>query len=399
MTAIHTESWMRFDKEEFTTQVNPDIIAGGYEVFVQHYNAIYSEGQTYPVGPGGVQVQTDPVYAARNALRIYHSKTAATLPNGPYIRKRFDAPMTHWVMGFRFRAEFNEVPASGNMVFTVGSSTLARRATTNSALYRPLENWNSFLEFNMRTGEVSSGVTNAYVVLPMAFEREKDYYVEIEVDTVANLCRAWVDDLLILDSAFNASILAAAKAAYDDGFGWAFGGNTNSNTTLGAAIVRDVYVLDMDAVKPNVRLGPSTQVIGERPTDDAQAQFERPGGYTSNAEVAALPVEPAPSVYLTGDQVGQTDLYSVAASDVAAAAAKVHAVGVKTQVANYAASAHNVGLLVKSGTTQDTVDAGALSPASGFLNKTAYFNQNPDTAADWTPSEAAASEFGISVLS
>lgn len=405
MSVIFTESFMRYQRRApDSTELNADLEAGGLAL------RSYNSANSYPPSPPIAQnlrweVIADPVYAARNAVRSLQvsavSSTRATVIPFP-----FAAATDHYIFGCRMRLE----PSAASLTnvtalkFTVGPASLSKNTsgTTNNPTFAlPQDLWAALLSFDLISNTVSSGVTGTMVDTSYTYTQGADVFIEVEVDTVANLVRAWVDDLLILDSAFGAGVLAAAKAEYDLGVAVMASEASGAVNTVVQATVRDMYCVAVDAVTPFQRLGPTTQVIGEVPTDDAAVQFTRPAGYASNAAVAALPVIPDPADYLTADQVGQTDLYGVAGSEVATAAAQVYAVGVKTQVANFAAAAHTIGAVVRSGAVPvtDTESLGAVSPGTGYVNRAAYFTQNPDTAAAWTPQEAADAEFGLTVIS
>jgi hypothetical protein len=391
MSVLFTESWARFNRRApATAELNNDLAAGGYEL------RSYSSGTSYPptapvAGTNKWMVDADPVYASRNALLCFRAG-ANSSSSGAFVLSKFDAPCSHYRMGVRARVAHTGAGAACR--FVIGSQALAKNPGTTS--YVSANIWDTLIGIDSVSGGALTGVSNSTVGVPGYSFPGGDVFIEVEVDTVNNLVRVWVDDLLIVDSAFAPGVLAAAKAEYDLGIGFGYLGIG----VFPAIYVRDIYCLAVDDEAPFQRLGPTTQVIGEAPTDDISVEFTRPGGFASNAEVAALPVVPSPSDYLTADQVGQTDLYGVAASEVATAASQVYAVCIKTQVANFAAAAHTVGAVVRSGAVPvtGTESLGPITPGSGFLNKAAYFAVNPDTGVAWTPQEAADAEFGLTVL-
>lgn len=407
MSVLFTESFMRYNRRALSaSERNNDLEAGGYPL------RSYVSGITSPpTTPTNIypkwRIDADPVYAARNVAvsEVQSANSSARATSLPFY---FESATSHYIFGARVRLQSSGTLASVNaMILTVGPANIAKNtsgSTNNQAFARPSTSWSSLFAMDIVDGSVVTGVSNTLENVPYTYVAGKDIYVEVEVDTVANLVRVWVDDLLVVDSVFAAGILASAKAAYDQGIGIMASQSSSLTSNSVEVMVRDVYCLAVDAVAPFQRLGPTTQVIGERPTDDAQAEFTRPAGYDSNAQVAALGVVANPSDYLTADQVDQEDRYTVADSTVSTAASQVYAVGIKTQVSNFAASAHAIGAVIRTdtgggGATSETVSLGSIDPGSGFLNKAAYFTQDPDTGAAWTPTGAAAAEFGLKVLS
>jgi len=402
MSVLFTESFMRYQRRAPTSdELNNDLVAGGWAV------RSYSGATVYPpnanINTMRWQVQADPIYAARNSAKSF-SPSPSSGSIGTVLAYTFPAPATHWYMGVRLSHKRNGANPNISNLVTIGSQGIRKAGNTDTGLggSRPTNTWDCLLQFDQVTGKTFTGISNAYVeVTSYLYPTGSDVYIEVMVDTVNNLVRVWVNDLLIVDGAFNATILAAAKAAYDQGFGIMASSGASSGTSVSEVIMRDIYALKVDATAPFARLGGTTQVLGEKPTDDAQAQFVRPNGYADNADVAALPVIPNPTVYLTGDTIGQEDRYTAAGSTVATAASIIHAVGVKTQIANYAAAAHEVAAVVKpaGGTNTGVSSMGAITPGVGFVNHARYFPTNPDTGVAWTPTEAGAAQFGLRVLS
>lgn len=398
MSVLFTESFTRYQRRApVSSEVNNDLATGG--LVVRSY-ASNLEAPPFPlaVDPMRWEVIADPVYASRNALKSF-AGTYTGAARAVTLSSLFPA-RTHWILGARVSLA-RTTPGATSCILTFGSQGIRKAAVTANTLAaaRPTNIWDAAFQIDCITGETYTGVSGAYVLTPYVYTEGADIYVEIEIDTVANLVRVWVNDLLIVDSVFGAGVLAAAKAAYDVGFGLMPSASGSSSGSHPLAIIRDMYCLAVDGTAPFQRLGPTTQVIGEVPTDDVEVDFTRPGGYATNAEVAALPVVPSPPAFLTADQVGQTDLYGVSDSEVSVSAAQVYAVGVKTQLANFAAAAHSVGAVVRSNAVDSTATMAAITPGAGFVNRSAYFTVNPDTEAPWTPQEAADAEFGLTVLS
>lgn len=402
MSVLFTESFMRYQRRAAVeaSETNDDLVAGGLDL-VTYYSTNASPPASQNSNYPSLAIAADPIYAARNCM-TYQSVATGSGSRAVRVGMPFAASTDHYIFGVRMR--LSRSATNGNVFFFIGPAGISKllSSITNETGASPPNPWEALLRVNGSTGLVETGISNAYVATSYTYVEGSDIFIEAEVDTTSNLVRVWIDDLLIVDGIFDAAILAAAKAAYDAGFGMMLSRVHNSTSASNPdTAIRDIYCLAVDAVAPFQRLGPTTQVIGELPSDDVVVDFARPSGYASNAEVAALPVVPNPADYLTADQIGQADVYSVTGSTVAAAASQVYAVGVKTQVANFAAAAHTVGAVVRSGAvpTTGTESLGVVSPGVGFQNRAAYFTENPDTAAAWTPQEAADAEFGLTVLS
>lgn len=412
MSVLFTESFMRYQRRGVAPatggEVNDDLLAGGINLASYNLNLPPAPPNsnmttTHPTA----EVVADPVYGARNALRarfnVSGSRTMALRSGFPY-----SGSPSHVMFGVRIRLHLPTAVQTEPHTFLSHLNVAKPSITGNTETAAfPANPWEAVVRIDHRTGTVYTGVSGSYVaVVGYTAPAETDIFIEVEIDTTNNLVRVWFDDLLLIDSAFAVGSLASAAAAFGQGVSIYSAVRNTTTSSFGlfiAVTFRDVYCLSVDGVAPFQRLGPTTQVIGELPTDDAQAEFTRPAGYDANADVAALPVTTNPPEYLTADQVDQEDRYTVADSVVATAASAVYAIGVKTMLANYAAASHSVGAVVQTdtgggGATSETVSLGSISPGSGFVNKAAYFTQDPDTGAAWTPAGAAAAEFGLKVL-
>jgi hypothetical protein len=72
----------------------------------------------------------------------------------------------------------------------------------------------------------------------------------------------------------------------------------------------------------------------------------------------------------------------------------VFAVAVNAVVRETDASHFDIALLAKSGTTTDASTPQSVG-TTNYTNRFAIWEQNPDTASDWTPSEINSAQFGI----
>lgn len=195
--------------------------------------------------------------------------------------------------------------------------------------------------------------------------------------------RVWLNDTLVLQQSVSVDHSKIMFSAID----W-----QNMNGTMGQWAISDWYNLKEDAVPPNVRLGPSTRVIGVRAESDNFAQFARPAGFASNAAVVAQGLNPDTASFLKTDTVGAQDVYNPAEDSTTATAALVHAMSVKMVAQNMESTAHTMTpMLVSNGVAQG---APVALPANVGLIASVS-TTDPNTGAAWTPAAAAAAKFGM----
>lgn len=153
----------------------------------------------------------------------------------------------------------------------------------------------------------------------------------------------WLNDALVLQK----TLLARPETAV-----WQANALTNNVAFPHNWMVSNIYILTGDSVVPNVRLGPTTRVIGRRPATDVQAEFVRPIGAASNAEVVAQSVSATPAQSLQTTAVGTKDIYAIASDGDTAGASLVHAVATKVIASNFEAIPHSLRSFVKSSSTE-----------------------------------------------
>lgn len=112
--------------------------------------------------------------------------------------------------------------------------------------------------------------------------------------------------------------------------------------------IGNLYVINEDDVYPNNRLGRATRVVGDRPTEDKDVDFERPVNYESNAKVAGQDFVAEPPAVLQGLSIGDRDIYKTGAN-VIESSSMIHAVSVKTRAMNADTVPRSVSGLVESG--------------------------------------------------
>lgn len=205
--------------------------------------------------------------------------------------------------------------------------------------------------------------------------------------------RVWLDDTLVLQKTISHSIETIAMGSL------AWGGTAGYSPNAGPAArwaIADWYNLLEDAVEPNVRLGPSTRVVGVRPASDVAVQFARPSGYVSNAAVVALPFDPSASLFLKTDTVGAKDTYNAADDTATATASLVHGQMVKVLGQNVDSAAHTLTPLIVSG----DAEAGTPVAMPSSVGMMSYISTvDPATGQKWTPGAAAIAKIGMKIQS
>lgn len=161
------------------------------------------------------------------------------------------------------------------------------------------------------------------------------HYVEVRISL--GEVRAWLDDVFVLQhTTVDASPLE-----------WSL------ELAQGDFTIGNLYVLNEDATYPNVRLGRATRVVGERPSADITATFERPVNAETNAAVISQDFLAEPRAVLQGSNVGDEDLYAVE-GDGAASASKIHALSLKVRASNADVVSRAVAPFVEHGGQTDT---------------------------------------------
>lgn len=205
--------------------------------------------------------------------------------------------------------------------------------------------------------------------------------------------RVWMDDALVLQKnvAVNNSTICFATVNWT-----ASGPGTSLGDLVGRWAIADWYNLKEDAVTPNVRLGPTTRVIGTRAATDNFVQFVRPPTYASNAAVVRAPFNPDSGDVLKTDTVGTRDIYDGYTDAGTATAVVVHAMTVRAIAQNIDTVAHTIKpIIVSNGTEQGT--ASLLGGSAGM--HTTVSTIDPNTGAAWTPAAAAIAKFGVKLES
>lgn len=279
-------------------------------------------------------VDADPVTPDRNVLRYCISELAATISNqaGLFI----PAPPTNGkplIFGFSLF-----VPA--NYPDLVGNTTTAIYFARGPAALKVSYIW-PYADFVIN---LSRQVAANNVAAPSSQKLIRGAKNYIEARWYQGQVSVWMNDGLVYQgNAGNGDggicLLnirpQVTGVSLGDHNNWAFG---------------DMYMLVEDDIPPNVRLGPSTRVIGRKVIGDVSTQFLRPSGFASNADVVNVPVTPdAPVATLQTDMIGARDEYVVNPNGPLEQAALVHAISTKVIAADLEINPHAIYPWVKSG--------------------------------------------------
>jgi hypothetical protein len=158
----------------------------------------------------------------------------------------------------------------------------------------------------------------------------------------------------------------------------------NANSSM-LPMFDDFYVRD-----DSTFMGP-TKIVTIFPDGDAAVDCTPSTGSDNHALVDDNPAN-SDTDYVTGS-AGDGDLYDYQGlTDVS----QVYAVAVNTVCRQTDASPLDVKLVAKSGSTTDASAAQTVGSTS-YVQKAAIWENNPDTAAPWTPSEINAAQFGFEI--
>lgn len=361
MTLMFTESFAAFERTDaataetdaLRTAMAANLRRGGYEVNIR-------TSTTATTDRSGFVVRADPIAPERSAL-VYSSgnttganASTANSQNAAQIRRVLSSNGAPIIGGFSLYVPQEYVAAA------------AGSANSGSAVLRV-----NAAPWNYANWGITGGAVGADVALQI-FNVGQDLLVRalstnqsskavvpgrlnyFEFRITEKDVRVWLDDVLVLQHAsalvpesvgfvFDQPTAAPAPATFMQGLPsrWA---------------ISNFYVLAEDAVAPNVRLGPTTRVIGVRPSADVDVDFQRPAGYDTNAQIAAQHLVDAPVAALQSTQVGDMDVYATALDTSTPNAKLVHGVATKVIASNLDSAPHAVRALVRSVSGVERVD-------------------------------------------
>ena len=330
MSLIWTESFAGFQRH---------VGANNDAVTVALLSALGAAGyQTYRVGSiAFLSVVDDPVTPSRAGLRFNSQGSLGSFNAG--IAYELPATMAPVIFGFSLFIPGDFIPSGTQPSLIVG---LHYKGATDWAATPGTADREAF-RVRSDLGICIGSATPQSVMKP-ALGRVSFFEVRLDGPNVS----VWMNDALVHQS-------TAIGQAEMISLGFTSAIPIPNNWVIG-----NLYILSQDDVVPNVRLGPSTRVIGRRPATDVQADFMRPVAFASNAAVAAQDIAAVPDNTLQSTTVGTTDIYDAEIDAETAAAGIIHAVAVKTVAANLEAMPHSLKPFVVSETTE-SVEDGVLS--------------------------------------
>lgn len=354
MTTMHTESFMAFERltsdDNFTTAntairqaVAENLRAAGYDVVIGTYATAATAN--------GWMIRPDPVDPTRAALVFSPSpSTGATTANAA-VRKPLVAQARAVIGGFSLYIPQEFVPSTATGALLRVNASPANVADTA---------WNVEGTAAGQLGALQIfSVCQDLKIRMMALNQSarsltpgRMHFLEFRV--ADNDVRVWLDDVLVLQH----SSLLMPEAISLQMFTALAAASAQMSTPAGAGkwAISNFYVLSEDERAPNVRLGPTTRIIGVRPTSDVDVDFQRAAGFTSNAQVAAQNLVAQPAQSLQAINVGDEDVYAAAASAAISNAKLVHAVTTKVMASNLEAVPHRARALIRSASGVERVD-------------------------------------------
>jgi hypothetical protein len=438
MGVLFTESFMRFARGQMSGYpANAPVFALNADTEYTIKGGTYSDTAMNLMSSGGrltlaastdggnvFGIAADPVIASKNRLSLHLPQpTAGGYSSTLSIGRTFSSAKTHYMLGFLVRFNAGSVrtatPATtvsraSGFCFTIRNGIRTGSTTANLLSASPSVISNRLFiisDANAATWAAAGALTSTNGNTPPTFyingtrdlngtgkalAFDTDYFVEIEVDTVAQSIKYWIDDTYLGAGPWSPSFSDLAN-----GFElWNIMYNSLT-TDAGSATLSDIYCLDMsDGVTPNTRLGGSTRVLGEAPDTDVSVQFTPPAGFDSNHDVIDDPIASAaaPVNFLTGDGIGTKDIYRNANSVIGQLAGSVYAVTVRARYANASGSSHELAMVTKDATTETDNSLGTVAPGSGSRMSSVVLNRDPSGNA-WTLSSAAALQYGFKIKS
>lgn len=281
--------------------------------------------------------------------------------------------------------EFNIVSASSNnarVAYSINSTAdkqvfgFAFKATGSRLRVCRIENVVD-LDWDTATGKLKVGTTlGASVIILAAW-----YFIEIEIDHVANLVNIYANNELQLSVPPDAALPTVYTIV------WGFQGTAPSSAVQQ---VDDFYALDSSAGLRTARLEP-IEVVSRAPTQDITAQWELVGATGSHFSVVAqLDPGGAGKPYLQSNVAGATDTYR--SSAVLPTNNTVFAVSVVAYARKGDLDDRQLGLYI--GVDGGSDDEVQLPLTEAYRYYQANFEQPPGGGA-WSQNNVESLTFGI----
>lgn len=342
MSLIWTESFAGFERHEggnddnVTLRLMEALQVAGYKVTRASTSSFLS-------------VVPDPVVPSRAALRFNGTANSNSL--NCVIAYELPVTLKPIIFGFSLFIPSDFVPSSTQPSLVVGMHP------TGASNWASLHNTPAREAFRVRS-DLSINIGNAAPQSVFKPVPGRQAYFEVRID--GQQVSVWMDDILVHQSDTGGTQVGMISIGFTSAI------PIPNNWCIG-----NLYILAVDDVEPNVRLGPTTRVIGKRPAADVRADFVRPEGFDSNAQVVAQEISAAPEYAVQTTEVGSTDIYAMEDDADTAGAAMVHAVVVKSVAANLEAAPHSYTPFIRSNGIEASENGSlALLPISPFSEAT-----------------------------
>lgn len=214
------------------------------------------------------------------------------------------------------------------------------------------------------------------------------HYVELEIDKVALVARAWLNNELVGTRPITGQ---ETNLSYWIGFS-----NLDAVSSQDATIAyfNDFYESDGLTTLNNLRIG-KCKVVTRSPKVDAVTEFSRNQG-TSNASQVADPVPDGDASFVYANLAGAVDLYTNPDA-LPYPDAPVLAVAVSVSARKEGPEARSVAPMIQVDGADEIGDRVNLKVTS-YTRGTTVFNANPKTGAAWDGQSAAGARFGQTLV-
>lgn len=353
MSLIYTESFGAFGRFNGSDAFDPAV--GGSNQARAAYTAnlaragyqVVTASNAAADSSGGFMVRPDPVYPDRAAL-VQSSAAGSAINLGVSAAFRKEMPITdkQIIVGFSIFVPAEYVANISNStvpVFRMNASikTDATWSAIGVVIASAKEAFRITNDLSIRWGADAAQSSRKLVAGQMNY---------LEVRISANEVSVWLDDVFVMQKIV--SLIPQSLGFIFENNANAGVGGTNMSNLPGRWAVGNMYFLAVDGITPQVRLGPTTRVIPQRPDTDVDVRFIRPVGYDTNAAVAAQDLVDQPSAQLQSTTVGDFDMYQTVgggSGDAIRTMGMVHAVAVKALAQNLEPEVHQVRPFVKYG--------------------------------------------------
>lgn len=344
MSAIHSESFFAFGEynggDEFSDEVNE--VRVNYAAALQRagYSTFIPSQETADT-TGGFVVRTDPIYPGERRVLAHSSDVDSAVNAGVTAAFKKKLPLTDQPLIVGFSVFVPSTYKQNNVASTVPVLRVNATMDDDPDWYDEGITVNGAKEVFRVSNDLSVRWGTDAPQTSKKLKVGNVNYLEFRINPTN--VQVWLEDTFLMQK--DVSLILGAVA-------FIFENNVNSNplgTNLSGAPGRwalgNMYMLLADATAPNVRLGPTTRIIGQRADTDVDVRFLRPAAAPSNAAVAAQDITDSPPWQLQSTTVGDFDTYRTVdetTGDAIRAMAQVHAVAVKVLASNLEPDLHKV---------------------------------------------------------